>query len=387
MTDKTNMALPGQLIQACERRQHRLRQAMSEHPIDALLVSSPKDIHYLTGFVGHDSVLMVTDSAAVIITDSRYDEFLDPWRGTRVAEVVMGTRHRLEDAVAAQCKSRGVWKLGIEAEWLTVSARTKVTGALTQGQVVDTVGLVGRFRMVKDELELAAIERAGSIQRDALNAARSRFEYGMTERELCAVLEFEMKTRGASGPSFDTMVLAGPNSAIIHALTGETRIDQGTLLIDWGAVFNGYCSDMTRTFAVGAFPEKVREIYDIVAEAQQTGIDACGPGKTCAEVDAAARSIIHKAGYGEFFGHGLGHGLGLDIHEEPYFNELATDIVLQPGMVMTVEPGIYLPGIGGVRIEDDVVITSDGCRVLTNFPKHPDEMVIEVAMATRGSTK
>ncbi len=360
---------------------------MSEHPIDALLVSSPKDIYYLTGFVGHDSVLLVTDSAAVIMTDSRYDEFLDPWRGTGVAEVVMGTRHRLEDSVAAQCKSRGVWKLGIEAEWLTVSARTKVAAALTQGQVVDTVGLVGRLRWVKDELELAAIERAGSIQCDALNAALSRFEYPMTERELCAVIEYEMKTRGASGPSFDTMVLAGPNSAIIHALTGETRIDQGTLLIDWGAVFDGYCSDMTRTFAVGEFPEKVREIYDIVAEAQQTGIDACRPGRTCAEVDAAARSIIHRSGYGEFFGHGLGHGLGLDIHEDPYFNELATDIVLEPGMVMTVEPGIYLPGIGGVRIEDDVVITPDGCRVLTDFPKHPDEMVIEPATATRGSTR
>ena len=387
MTDKSNMALPGQLIQACERRQLRLRQAMTEHPIDALLVSSPKDIYYLTGFVGHDSVLMVADTAAVIITDSRYDEFLDPWRGTSVAEVVMGTRHRLEDSVAAQCKSRGVWKLGIEAEWLTVSARTKVTAALTQGQVVDTVGLVGRLRMVKDELELAAIARAGAIQCDALNAALSRFEHGMTERELCAVLEYEMKTRGASGPSFDTMVLAGPNSAIIHALTGETRIDQGTLLIDWGAVFGGYCSDMTRTFAVGGFPEKVREIYDIVAEAQQTGIDACGPGKTCAEVDAAARSIIHRSGYGEFFGHGLGHGLGLDIHEDPYFNELATDIALQVGMVMTVEPGIYLPGIGGVRIEDDVVITPEGCRVLTDFPRHPDEMVIEPATAARGSTR
>ena len=130
---------------------------MTEHPIDALLVSNPKDIHYLTGFVGHDSVLIVTDSAAVIMTDPRYDEFLEPWRGTRLAEVVMGTRHRLEDSVAAQCKSRGVSKLGIEAEWLTVSARTKVASALTQGQVVDTVGLVGRLRWVKDELELAAI--------------------------------------------------------------------------------------------------------------------------------------------------------------------------------------------------------------------------------------
>ena len=387
MTDKSNMALPQQLIQACQRRQQRLHQAMTEQPIDALLVSNPKDIHYLTGFIGDDSVLLVTDSAAAIITDSRYDEFLEPWRGTSVADVVMGTRHRLEESVAAQCRSLGVSKLGIQGEWQTVSARTKVAAALTQGQVVDTVGLVGRLRMTKDEIELAAIERAGVIQCDAIRAALPKLEHGMTEREFCAVLEYEMKMRGASGPSFGTAVSAGTNSAIIHSLTGDTRIEEGTLLIDWGAIYDGYCSDMTRTFAVEAFPEKVREIYDIVAEAQQAGIDACRPGKVCAQVDAAARAIIETAGYGEYFGHGLGHGLGLDIHEDPYFNSLATDIVLEPGMVMTVEPGIYLPGIGGVRIEDDVVITSDGCRVLTDYPKRPDDMVIEPVMAGRGSTR
>ena len=385
MTDKSNMPLPPQLIQACQRRQQRLHQAMADHPIDALLVSNAKDIHYLTSFVGSDSLLLVTDSAAAIITDSRYDEFLQPWRGTNVAKVVMGTQHCLEESVAAHCKSQSVSKLGIQADWQTVWARRTVAAALTSVELVDTVGLVGRSRMTKDDLELAAIERAGAIQCDAIRAALPKLEHGMTEREFCAVLEYEMKMRGASGPSFDTAVSAGTNSAVIHALTGDTRIEEGTLLIDWGAIYDGYCSDMTRTFAIGAFPKKVRQIYDIVAEAQQAGIDACRPGKVCAEVDAAARAIIRTAGYGEYFCHGLGHGLGLDIHEEPYFNKLATDIVLEPGMVMTVEPGIYLPGIGGVRIEDDVVITTDGCRVLTAYPKHPDEMVIEPAMAGRGS--
>ena len=161
-------------------------------------------------------------------------------------------------------------------------------------------------------------------------------------------------------------------------------IEAGTLLIDWGAVVDGYCSDMTRTFGVGTLPEKVRELYDVVLDAQLSAIDACAPGRVCAEIDALARGIIERAGYGEHFGHGLGHGLGLDIHEDPYFNDLETEVVLEPGMVMTVEPGIYLPGVGGVRIEDDVLITDVGCRVLTDFPKDPDAAVIDAAGARSG---
>ena len=169
----------------------------------------------------------------------------------------------------------------------------------------------------------------------------------------------------------------GHHSSVIHYLTGRTPIEEGVLLVDWGATVDGYRSDMTRTFGVGSLPDKIAELYDIVLEAQQAAITACAPGKSCAEIDGIARGIIDRAGYGESFGHGLGHGLGLDIHEAPFFNQQSTDIVLEAGMVMTVEPGIYLPGVGGVRIEDDVLITDHGHRVLTSFPRDPSQAVLE----------
>ena len=320
----------------------------------------------------------------MIITDARHDELLDPWRATGIAQVVMGTRHRLEQSALDQCKERSVRRLGIQAEHLTLARRRKLAAVGGDDLLVETEGLVGRLRMRKDEAEIAAIERAAAVHQDAIRAALSGLSIGMTELELCAAIEYEMKVRGASGPSFGTMVATGPRSSIIHHVTGPARIEPGTLLIDWGAVVDGYCSDMTRTFGVGTLPKKVRELYGVVLEAQLSAIDACAPGKTCAEIDAVARGIIGQAGYGEHFGHGLGHGLGLDIHEDPYFNELETDVVLEPGLVMTVEPGIYLPGVGGVRIEDDVLITDGGCRVLTDFPKDAESAVIDAAGTRTG---
>lgn len=369
----------------CGRRQIRLRQALSQQKLDALLVSNPKDIHYLTNFIGDDSLLLVSANNASIITDARYDEFLEPWRGSSVAQVVMGTRHKLDEAVNRECKSQAIATLGIQAEYLTVASLSKFQTTLKSLRIENAVGLVGKLRMIKDESEIDTIIKAGALQCEALNAAIAQLELSMTEREFAGLIEYEMKRRGASGPSFDTTVSAGPNSSIIHCISGSTPICQGTLLIDWGAVLDCYCSDMTRTFAIGKFPKKVGEIYDIVLLAQQSAIDACAPGKTCAQIDGVARSIIEVAGYGEYFGHGLGHGLGLDVHEDPYLNQLGGDIVLEPGMVVTVEPGIYLPGIGGVRIEDDIAITNTGHRVLTDYPKDLNEMIIEPVVAERGA--
>jgi Xaa-Pro aminopeptidase len=367
-------------ISACSDRQKRLKDAMGPAGVDALLIEHPRDIRYLTSFGGEDSLLLVcgtSDDAPVIVTDARHDELLDPWRSSGIAEVVMGKRHRLEQSAKGVCEARGIRRLGIQTEHLTISGRHKLAAALGDGLLVETEGLVGRLRMRKDDVEIAAIERAATVHQEAIRAALGRMALGMTELELCAVIEYEMKVRGASGPSFDTMVATGARSSIIHHVTGPARIEQGVLLVDWGAVVGGYCSDMTRTFGVGRMPDEVGELYEIVLEAQQAAIDACSPGKTCAEIDAVARGIIQRAGHGEHFGHGLGHGLGLDIHEEPYLNDLSTDVVLEPGMVVTVEPGIYLPGVGGVRIEDDVVITDPGCRSLTSYPKDPASAVIE----------
>lgn len=379
MSDSAQERLPDRTAAACRGRLDRLRGALSDHKVPALLVSYPTDIRYLTGFGGEDSLLCVWPDGAAIISDPRHEEFLEPWARSGLTEVVMGTRHRLEPSVGELAGRAGLKRLGLQADHLTVARRRRLEEALSSVEVVDTEGVVGTLRLTKDQVEVAAIERAATIQQEALSAALGRLEIGMTELEFCARLEYEMKARGASGPSFATMVATGPRSSVIHHQTGAAPIGAGALLVDWGAVVEGYCSDMTRTFAVRNVPAKIREIYHIVYDAQQEAIAACEPGRTCAAVDAVARRLITSAGYGEQFSHGLGHGLGLEIHEEPYFNDLATDVVLAPGMVMTVEPGIYLPGVGGVRIEDDVLITERGCRVLTDFPKDLDSAVLEQA--------
>jgi len=387
MTSPAPIPLSNALIASCAARQDRLRILLDQHAVNALLISNEKDIRYLTGFVGHDSLLLVTDRNSYIISDARYDEYLDPWRSQSLGEIVMGTRHRLEQSIADIATKQGLTMLGVQAEALTVSRRHTLASALPNLDVIDTAGLVSQLRMRKDEVEIANIEQAISIQLDALAAALQRLQVGMTEMHFCAVLEYEMKLRGSFSPSFDIMVSTGANSSIIHHVTGQSVIQPGTLLLDWGAKVDGYSSDLTRTFAIGAMPEKVREIYNIVLEAQLAAIDACKPGVTCAAVDAVARKIISDAGYGEQFGHGLGHGLGMDTHEPPFFNNLQTDITLEPGMVMTVEPGIYLPGIGGVRIEDDVLITETGSRVLSTWPKTLDEMVLDIPSDSHHAAK
>ena len=382
MTATTHAMLGPRHIQAFRQRQENLRAALESADLTALLVSHPTDIEYLTGFIGDDSLLLILPAKSVVITDARYDEFLDPWRKSAVTEVEMGTRHRLHETVKRLCQAGKISTLGVQTERLTVAQHDAFSTTLAPLHLALTTGLIGALRMRKDAVEIEAIEKALSIHQAAIDAALERLSIGMTELQLSAVLDYEMKWRGAFKPSFDAIIGSGPNSSIIHYMTGEARIREGVLLVDCGAKVNGYCSDLTRTFGLGGFPPKIREIYNVVLEAQQAAIDAIAPGKICADVDAVARTVIAKAGYGEYFGHGLGHGLGKDVHEAPYFNNLQTDVALEPGMVMTVEPGIYLPGVGGVRIEDDVLITDNGSRVLSNYPKGLDSCVIEPGVTT-----
>jgi Xaa-Pro aminopeptidase len=387
MTQPTALGPDAKHLQACAQRVQRLQAQLAEQQLSALLVTSEKDIQYLTGFVGHDSLAIVphpaNGSKPVIISDSRYDEFLNPWRTSDSAEIIMGIRHRLDETVREICRSRNLTKLGIQAEHVTLALRAKLAGAVGESRLVETTGVVGTLRLRKDALEVSTIERALAIQQEALTASIDEFRTGMTELEFSARVEFEMKTRGALGASFTPIIGAGSNSSIIHHMTGSTPItpQAGVLLVDWGAMIDGYCGDLTRTFGIGKMHPKIREIYPVVLEAQLAAIDAIRPGKVCADIDAVARNVIAKAGYGEFFGHGLGHGLGMDVHEPPYFNNLETQTRLEPGMIMTVEPGIYLPGIGGVRIEDDVLITDNGSRVLSDYPKDLSSAIIEAAMS------
>lgn len=368
--------LPPTLAKACERRQKACIGTFANASVDALLVSNEKDIRYLTGFVGHESLAMVIGDGALIISDSRYDEYLQPWREIGTAKVVMGVRHRLHDAVRETCRQRSIRRLGIQAEYMSVTGREKVIADLPGVNIVNTAGMVGGLRMKKDALEISLIERAADIQQQALTATLGQLTPGMREREFSALLEYEMKMRGAAESAFTPIIAAGANSSIIHHSTGEAPIREGVLLIDWGANVDGCNADLTRTFGIGSMPAKLREVYPIVLEAQLAAIDAIAPGKVCAEIDAVARNVITKAGFGQYFGHGLGHGLGMDVHETPYFNNLQTDVALEPGVVMTVEPGVYLPGVGGVRIEDNIVVTDDGCRVLSNYPKDLESATI-----------
>ncbi len=381
MTVISTTQLDPQLCTSCKSRLDGLRNLYDSKGVDALLVSCEKDIRYLTGFVGHDSQLLVMREGAVIFSDARYDEFLNPWREAGFVEIVMGRRHRIHQSVKEHCAAGGVKRLGVQADSLTVSGRQTLASNDVADSLVDTVGMVAGLRMIKDDLEIAVMERAIRIQQDALAATMGQLTLGMTELELYARLDYEMRMRGAFGSSFDAIIGAGTNSSIIHYLVGDSPIERGTLLVDWGAEVDGYCGDLTRTFGIGEFPEKVRDMYDIVLEAQLAAIEATGPGKICAEIDAAARKVITEAGYGDYFGHGLGHGLGMDVHEAPYFNDLQTEVELQPGMVMTFEPGIYVPGVGGVRIEDDVLITESGTRVLSDYPKSITDMIIEPGSA------
>lgn len=379
MTADATRTLQPDAIAACRHRLDRLRAALSAHAADAFLVTNEKDIRYFTGFVGHDSLLFVGPDWAAIISDPRYDEFLDPWRGAGIADVVMGVRHRLWATVQELGSARRVRSMALPAEHVSIAQQKAIESALSFAALKPVAGVVTALRMRKDDTEIKAIERAIDIQQKALTAALDELRLGMTELELSGLIDYHMKSRGATGESFEPIIGAGANSSIIHHATSTAAIREGVLLVDWGAMYDGYCGDLTRTFAIGAMPAKLREIYAIVLEAQLAAIAAIKPGMVCAAIDKIARDVITKAGYGERFSHGLGHGLGMDVHESPYFNDLATDIALEPGMVMTVEPGVYIPGLGGVRIEDDVLITDTGCRVLSSFPKDFDSSVLEPA--------
>ena len=339
---------------------------MRQRGLDALLLTSPPDIRYLTGFHGEESWAFLTPRSVVIVSDLRFQEELEGVRGSRV---VMRAGP-IAEAAADALPSAGV--VGIQAEHMSVATRAGLARLIGARRLRPTTGLVAGLRAIKDESEIAQIRKAVRVQERALLATLDLVEPGVREADIAAELEHRMKSLGAEGLAFDTIVAAGAHGSKPHYRPAGARVRAGkTLLIDWGAVVGGYCGDMTRTFALGRWPRALREIYEIVLEAHEAAIDAAGPGKKCAAVDAAARSIIERAGYGRQFGHGLGHGMGLEVHEAPRLSRTSTD-VLEPGMVVTIEPGVYLPGLGGVRIEDDIVITERGRRRLSTLPKAID---------------
>lgn len=347
-------------------RVKRLRSALKTNGFDSLLVTNPKDIRYLTGFHGDASALLVLPKKLIVISDFRFQEELELLKGFASVVIRSGTMLDAQSSLIGDLKLKA---LALQSEVMTVETRNAIAKAVGPKRVRDSSGLLRGLRIIKDEHEIKLIRKAVGIQQDSLLALRKQLKLGMTEREVAARLEYEMKVRGAEEPAFSTIAAAQANGSLPHAVPGSTRTAKGKgLLIDWGATVDGYHSDMTRTFSFGRWSPKMHEVYEVVLEAHLAAIAAVRPGKTCAEIDMVARDIITEAGYGKEFGHALGHGIGLDVHEDPRVHR-TTKTKLLPGMVITIEPGIYLPGIGGVRIEDDVLVTARGGESLCSLPK------------------
>ncbi len=350
--------------------EHRIARAFAlfdASGCDALLVTKLENIAYLTGFSGSSAMLLITRDGVVLTTDGRYrDQARNELDKARVdAQIVIGN---LAVQLEALSRVESTARLGLEAAHARWSFVTMVSRELDV-EPVATTGLIESLRAIKDAGEVARIERACAIADVALDETKRRLLESPSEREFAAELEYSMRVHGASAASFETIVASGANSALPHMRPTGRRIVPGDLVVvDFGAMVDGYHSDMTRTFVIGAPTARQLEQIEAVALAQAAGVDALAPGVTGAEVDAICRRVLEASGFGEFFTHGTGHGVGREIHEAPTVGARAPDI-LRKGMVVTVEPGTYLPESGGVRIEDTLVMTDDGARPLTHATK------------------
>ncbi|GJM20004.1 MAG: X-Pro dipeptidase [Phycisphaeraceae bacterium] len=359
------------------RRITALRRACSRAKVDALLITNPTDVAYLTGFLGGDSYLLLTPSGKpVLISDSRYEEEVAGFSKLvtprmRSGSILAETADALHDTGLFSGRRKS--SVGVQGEHMTLAHHVALRTALRKhkiGAVTTTTGLVGTLRELKDEHELKLMRKAVSIQQKALLATLETIDSGQTESDICAELEYQMKTLGSTEPAFGPIVAAKASGSHPHYTPANVKTAANKpLLIDWGGTYQGYRGDMTRTFTLGTWSKQMAEIYDIVLEAHELAAAALKPGALCRDIDAIARNHIAAAGYDKQFGHGLGHGIGMDVHESPSLSRLAGDKRLKSGHVVTIEPGIYLPGIGGVRIEDDYAITERGARNLCTLPK------------------
>jgi Xaa-Pro aminopeptidase len=343
-------------------RADRLAELVRERELDALVVTSLVNVRYLTGYTGSNGVAVVGEGLRVFLTDFRY--MTQAARQVDGFDVQQGKQDLLEDAAA-----RVAGRVGFEDHALTVRAHGRLSGFVPDGTELVAAGrLVERLRALKDDGELRAIRAATALADEVLSAVPKRGLAGRTERDVAFEIETEMRRRGAE-PSFESIVAGGANGALPHHSPGDEPIARDTLVVvDMGARVDGYCSDCTRTFATGELSDEAAAVYDLVLSTQVAALERVRAGAACVEVDAFARERIAAAGHGERFGHGLGHGVGLEVHEGPTLSR-AGEGELEPGNVVTVEPGVYLPGELGVRIEDLVVATEDGPEVLTSFPK------------------
>jgi Xaa-Pro aminopeptidase len=371
---------PLQVTGRLDRLRAQFRAGGEQPNVGGLLVTTPANIRWLSGFTGSAGLLLVTDDGAWLTTDGRYrtqsvEQLEAAGVGAEIAVRVGGVAVQ-RDAVVAE--SKRVDALGLEADHVTWASQRAWEELLAPPSLVPTRGMVEGLRLVKDRAEVARMERAAAIADEALGsvlpllsgAATAGSGGDLTEARFAAALDHAMRQLGAEESAFETIVASGENSAKPHARPGARRIVAGDpVVVDFGAVFDGYRSDMTRTFCVGGEPSgQLATVFDVVAASQRAGVATVEPGVVAGSVDQACRDVIAASGWADRFEHGTGHGVGLDIHEGPSVGPGSTAI-LAAGTVVTVEPGVYLPGTGGVRIEDTLVVTKSGRRSLTLFPK------------------
>jgi Xaa-Pro aminopeptidase len=362
-----------------KRRQRQVREAASRQGIEALIVTTRSNISYLTNFNGSASLVVLTPDKVSFITDFRYVTALENLQKSANAcpdlelVVVDGT---YETTLIGVIGLLGAIRVGFEGSNLTVSRHQLLTKALanpdgTGSALIPTDQLVEQIRVVKDEEEIETFRAAARLLSDVARGVFEEIAHGRTERDIALAIDNRIRRAGFERPAFETIVASGPGAALPHAVPGERRLSENDLVVlDFGGVYDSYCVDLTRTVSVGRADDRAREVYGAVLEAHDRAIRTVQPGASRFAVDAAARDWLTGCGLGEAFGHGTGHGLGLDIHEGPRItrrtSDAAGDEQLTPGMVFTIEPGAYLPGWGGVRIEDDVLVTEHGVEVLTS---------------------
>ncbi len=341
------------------------RGYLHQFEIDALLLVNIRNIRYLSGFTGSDGALVIFRDDGCFMTDSRYS--------TQASIEVNDFRRVVYQenmaAISSELNAKGIKRVGFEAETVTVAFHRKLSEQLPDVELVPIGIELDNLRIKKEEPEVQLLGRAAEIASQALLIKLDQLKPGLSERDFALDLEFAILKTGADDKAFDFIVASGERGALPHGKASGKEINSGELVtIDFGAVYQGYNSDETVTVAVGTPDRMQREIYQIVKDAHDFALESVRPGIMCKELDAKARDYIEGKGYGKYFGHGLGHGVGLDIHEKPVIS-YRSESAVEEGMVFTIEPGIYLPGWGGVRIEDTVCVTADGCRVLTRIPK------------------
>ena len=354
-------------------RLQALRGALEQRGFDGFVSICPPDNQYLTGFQGSTSGVIVGPETALFLCDFRYaEQALDQVSGSYSVQEFKGN---LATRLAEKARDAGMRNAAFEPAVTSVAELSQME-SVAQGVFKPAPGLLSKLRQVKDDGEIERVRAAQRLTCEVMAEVTEAIELGITERQLAASIEYAMKRRGASGAAFDTIALFGSRSSLPHGQPGEKLLEEGdVVLLDFGCRLDGYCADLTRTYAFGTIPGTwFEEVYDLVLTAQRIALEAVRPGMTARELDADARDLINEAGHGDRFRHGLGHGVGIEVHEGPRLNS-ESEAILEPGMVITIEPGIYLPGRGGVRIEDLVVVTQDGCENLTVLSKEMKVLV------------